>query len=74
MSSLCTITSPSHVAFGPGGADFEYCKLRTFARVAAGLTPSRLSISALEKRPKLNLAFAKLTMKLGGDNDAVAAR
>ena len=39
MSSLCTITSPSQVWFGPGGCFTEFCTDSKLASVSAGVVP-----------------------------------
>ena len=39
MSSLCTITSPSQVGFGPGGCFTEFTTDSKLASVSAGVAP-----------------------------------
>src|ERR1700712_4612293 len=74
MSSECTITSPSHVIFGPGGEVVDCCFARKFARVSAGLLPFWGAMPLLGNFGKLKRGGAKSTRNLGGLSDAAEVR
>ena len=66
MSSLCTITSPSQVGFGPGGCFTEFSTDSKLASVSAGVAPRCAAMPFSWTLSKLNPEPIILPKNAGG--------